>query len=1034
MSTGSIIGSLRADLSASIAKFQEDMGKAGDAVEKFAKRAKTVSRDLGRVGQELTLELTAPLVAFAVASAKAAAQVQDASGQVSAALASMGNRSGKSLEELRAQATALMHTSLFDDDDILRGVTANMLTFGNVSGDVFTRAQQAAVDMATRLKEDLQPATIQIGKALNDPIKGVAALAKVGVAFTQQQKDQIKTLVRSGRGYEAQTMILKELEKEFGGAGKAAADASPTASLIHSWDDLKESIGAIVLQYLPPLIKGLESLTKGFQSLSPATQKLVVLAAGLVALIGPLLVITATVLKAGVTIAEVFGSGGLIADAVAVIADVGAAMVALGGVLLGPIVLAIAGIVASLIAFKSVVAEWVAYVVGVFQQGLGQEIPKLLAAFQALWAQLSTGPIGEFFKVIGYFIAELVSGGLAILVAALLKVAEVTTRALTTVVTLVTDLVKVVKDVLSGDWAAAWKDSGQAVDDFSDGVLHTLDGIIPGVEAAAKALWQALTTWVVDGVKGILDWFSAAWAQVPDFVKAAAQGAAVWAKNLFDQIKTWLVDNLGPAVKWAMDRLADLAAFFGKISKQASAALNPPKPVVQPKPKVAPPPPKPTIAPVFNQGTDPKKAKDKIEQATKEYAKALQGLNDQIAKGLDEQELPKSIARADELRRKIDEVTETAKKAGVGVGKFAGQIALMRAQIDKLETQGLQKEADKFATDVSRETVAVNEFAKGGLDPLAAALQGVDDKYTSLKTAIQDQIDANAVLADHNATAAASMVVLKNDLADLEKAHTAATAAAKAQYAAEQQIANLQTAAANLDTSNQIRDLKQNSGQAGKFNTSQQDAVQAQEDALAKQRLASATQIAELQAKYDEAQRTGDVDSMTRLQSEIGLQKQLLDEVNSVTGAQLEAAAQEKAAWQQFTDQLADTLADVIVNWNGDLNSIRDVFKQLAKQLFLEPFLKGVGGALSGFMQGFGGAHAKGGLIRKGQWGIVGEKGPEPVYANTDLTVMPNDSMGSRGAGGSPTIVFNVSTPDANSFRKNARQLSRQAKQQLAYN
>jgi hypothetical protein len=59
---------------------------------------------------------------------------------------------------------------------------------------------------------------------------------------------------------------------------------------------------------------------------------------------------------------------------------------------------------------------------------------------------------------------------------------------------------------------------------------------------------------------------------------------------------------------------------------------------------------------------------------------------------------------------------------------------------------------------------------------------------------------------------------------------------------------------------------------------------------------------------------------------------------------------------------------------------------------------------------------------------VVGENGPEPVFAgSSDLTVMPNGSMG-----GGVTQVFNISTPDANSFRLSQRQLSRTAKQRLA--
>ena len=62
-----------------------------------------------------------------------------------------------------------------------------------------------------------------LGKALNDPIKGVdGADAGVGIQFTEPQKKQIKTLVATGHTLEAQKLILRELNKEVGGRAAAA--------------------------------------------------------------------------------------------------------------------------------------------------------------------------------------------------------------------------------------------------------------------------------------------------------------------------------------------------------------------------------------------------------------------------------------------------------------------------------------------------------------------------------------------------------------------------------------------------------------------------------------------------------------------------------------------------------------------------------------------------------------------------------------------------------------------------------------------
>jgi hypothetical protein len=63
-------------------------------------------------------------------------------------------------------------------------------------------------DMSVALGQDMSSSAIQLGKALNDPIKGVSALQRVGVSFTASQKEQIKTLVQSGRTMDAQKLIL----------------------------------------------------------------------------------------------------------------------------------------------------------------------------------------------------------------------------------------------------------------------------------------------------------------------------------------------------------------------------------------------------------------------------------------------------------------------------------------------------------------------------------------------------------------------------------------------------------------------------------------------------------------------------------------------------------------------------------------------------------------------------------------------------------------------------------------------------------
>jgi hypothetical protein len=91
-------------------------------------------------------------------------------------------------------------------------------------------------------------------KALNDPIKGITALSRVGVSFTQQQKDQIKAMQDAGNTAGAQAIILAELTKEFGGSAAAAGKdfGGQLIILKNNLIDAGESIG---LSLMPKLLQ-----------------------------------------------------------------------------------------------------------------------------------------------------------------------------------------------------------------------------------------------------------------------------------------------------------------------------------------------------------------------------------------------------------------------------------------------------------------------------------------------------------------------------------------------------------------------------------------------------------------------------------------------------------------------------------------------------------------------------------------------------------------------------------------------------------
>lgn len=80
-----VVGSLRADLSASAARFEEDLGKAAKAVEAFARRAGKAGDTLERAGTRMAAAITLPLAALAGTSIKSAGDYEAAMNRVKAA-------------------------------------------------------------------------------------------------------------------------------------------------------------------------------------------------------------------------------------------------------------------------------------------------------------------------------------------------------------------------------------------------------------------------------------------------------------------------------------------------------------------------------------------------------------------------------------------------------------------------------------------------------------------------------------------------------------------------------------------------------------------------------------------------------------------------------------------------------------------------------------------------------------------------------------------------------------------------------------
>ena len=247
---------------------QKTNGRLRDANGRFVstgKAAGTATGNIQRMGVALRTTV-APMVALVGAttllnrSLNIAGERQAQVATLAAGLKRLGQTQAE-VDQLASAADRLGRQTLFDEEDFTAGFTL-LTSFRRIGVDSYERVATAAADLAETTGQDVRSALMQLSKALEDPSRRVTDLARSGTVFTDQQKEQIKTLQESGRLLEAQNLILNEIEAQYGGAAEAAGSAGYAGAqdtLNESLRDLQEALGNLTL---PAAIQSLQTLAE----------------------------------------------------------------------------------------------------------------------------------------------------------------------------------------------------------------------------------------------------------------------------------------------------------------------------------------------------------------------------------------------------------------------------------------------------------------------------------------------------------------------------------------------------------------------------------------------------------------------------------------------------------------------------------------------------------------------------------------------------------------------------------------------------
>jgi hypothetical protein len=167
--------------------------------------------------------------------------------RLEAVLRATGNTAGFTAEQIKEMAAQLAGKSFFDDEAITAAAT-ELVTFGNISGQVFRDALRLGTDVAEVFDKDITSAVLTVGKALADPAKGMEALRKIGVVLSADQEKTIERFAKTNNLIGEQRALIDALEKAVGGAAESASGGLAGAwhRLSLAIDDAKKAVGGFL--------------------------------------------------------------------------------------------------------------------------------------------------------------------------------------------------------------------------------------------------------------------------------------------------------------------------------------------------------------------------------------------------------------------------------------------------------------------------------------------------------------------------------------------------------------------------------------------------------------------------------------------------------------------------------------------------------------------------------------------------------------------------------------------------------------------
>lgn len=247
-------------------------GRASSSAKRFDRNMSGIGRAAAGLAKGFAVA-AAGVSALAVVGARELQEQAKVSAQTAVVLRNVGKASQLTAKQVEGLASALQASTGAADDEI-QAASNVILRFGLITKSGKAAEQQlremtsTALDLSVATGRDLSASAQALGRALASPEKAAGALRRAGIVLTDQQREQIKTMVESGRVADAQAVVLGLVQQRVKGSAQAFGNTLPgqIERAKRSFEDLAENTLAALA---PALSKVVPVIVKAIQGIAP---------------------------------------------------------------------------------------------------------------------------------------------------------------------------------------------------------------------------------------------------------------------------------------------------------------------------------------------------------------------------------------------------------------------------------------------------------------------------------------------------------------------------------------------------------------------------------------------------------------------------------------------------------------------------------------------------------------------------------------------------------------------------------------------